>query len=207
MFVSLGSVIEYDIKDHLDAIGIECTDHGLQLSSLAVVFQSRCIACVRREVAHCIVAPVIEKLLSVDHPFIRQFIELEYRHQLDCIDTELLQIRQLFHQSSKGAGMFDLRAFVHCKAADVHFIDDHILKRDMCIFKITPVEHILDHARMIGAVGCRADAPSALTSHSTRVRVKQKSALVEQQTTCRIVRPVHAVGIFEFRDVETEHDH
>ena len=69
------------------------------------------------------------------------------------------------------------------------------------------VEHILDHARMIGAVGCRADAPSALTSHSTRVRVKQKSALVEQQTTCRIVRPVHTVGIFEFRDVETEHDH
>ena len=93
MFVSLGSVIEYDIKDHFDAIGIERADHGLQLSSLAVVFQSRCIACVWREVAHRVVAPVIEKLLSVDHPFIRQFIELEYRHQFDCIDAEFFQIR------------------------------------------------------------------------------------------------------------------
>ena len=89
----------------------------------------------------------------------------------------------------------------------MQLVDHHILKRDVDICEIRPVEHILHHARVVGRVRGRALAPAALAGHRTSIWVEQIFGLVKQQAARGVIRPIHAIGIFKLRDVQPEYDH
>ena len=207
VFVALGGVVENNVQNDLNPVGVQRAYQGFELGSLVVVLDSCRIAGIRRKIADRIVAPVIDELPAVNHALVCQFVELENRHQLNCVNAQFLEVRQFLHQAGKRAGVLHVRAFVHGKSAHVHFVNHHVLKRHVCVLEIAPIEHIFDHTRMVGAVLGRTHAPAALAGHSACIRVEQEFLLVEQQAACRVIRAVHAVGVFKLGDVEIEHDH
>src|SRR3972149_2657938 len=88
----------------------------------------------RREKSNRAVAPVIRQRWSRI-----LFIELLNRQQLDCGDTEALQVWNLFDQSRIGAAPMRLQAGTRmaCEAADVQLIDRgptiEIARRDIVL--------------------------------------------------------------------------
>src|SRR5262245_52040726 len=72
-----------------------------------------------------VVPPIVAQPLPgarVDAAVFR-LVELENRQKLHAIDAQLFQIRNLFPQAGKSAGMLDARRGTLREAADVHLVN------------------------------------------------------------------------------------
>ena len=76
-FISLCSVVKYNIQDNFDAVCMKLADQSLEFCSFTVVFIGRRIATVRREETDRIVSPAFQKLCSVYGSCIHGFIKFK----------------------------------------------------------------------------------------------------------------------------------
>ena len=82
-------MVKHDIQNHFDSIIMKSLDQIFEFISFLVIFLKRIIAGIRIKEADCIIAPVLDQAFSVYIAGVNGFIELENRHQLNCIDAKL----------------------------------------------------------------------------------------------------------------------
>ena len=152
VFIALGSVIEHNIQNHINAVVVQGFDQFLEFPALLVIFHGRGVTGVWGEETDRIVAPVVQQLVIVQQPCIAHLIKLKDRHQLHGIDAELLQVWDLFFQPPEGAGMFYTGGIIFGKASDVGLIDDHIFHGDLRLAFPSPVEIIAHNARPVAVL-------------------------------------------------------
>ncbi len=130
------------------------------------------IAGVGSEEAHGVVAPVVEELLSLKGAVTAGLVELENRHKLYSVYSQLFKIGYLLAYAGEGSAVFNAGAFVHRKASDVELVDNKLLKRNGLGFKVAPVVIAYNHSRLVNALILLVNAPSALTCNSLGVGVE-----------------------------------
>ena len=86
---------------------------------------------VGREEADGIIAPVVQKFSSIHYPPVAQLVKFEDGHQLDGIDPQVLQIRDLLSDSLKGSRRAD-PGIHHGKSPDMHLSLIHIYPVACC---------------------------------------------------------------------------
>ena len=85
-FIPFSRMVEHNVQDHVDLIVVQRFDQPLQLHSLAVIFDAGGVACIRREEADRIIAPVIEQFIIIDQPCVAHLVKFKDRHQLHRIN-------------------------------------------------------------------------------------------------------------------------
>ena len=190
LFVTLGGVVEHDVEDDLDAVGLEVADELFQLGALAVMAVVGFIAGVGSEEADRVVAPVVIELFAVEVAVGAHFVEFEDRHQLNRVDAQLLEVRDLLADALEGTAVADARGEVLRKAAHMQLIDDQLLHRDARRLEVAPVVVVEHDARLIDAGVGLTHAPAALTRDRLCVGVEHIHILVENQSLFGIVRSV-----------------
>ena len=60
-----------------------------------------------------------------------KLVELMDWHQLDAVDTQFLQIRNLFYDTGKRSLMLHARGSTACEVTHMHLIDDEVV--DGCL--------------------------------------------------------------------------
>ena len=91
------------------------------------------------------------------------------------------------------------------KAPDMQLINDQIAQLPPGLGHAPPVEHIPYHSGMIMLFLMLS--PDALSRHRPGIRVQQDGVFIKAQPLLRLPRPVDAVGIFKFTDIQAEDDH
>ena len=205
LFISLCSVVKYNIQDNFDAICMKFADQSLELCSLAVVFIGRRIAAVRCEETDRIIPPAFQKLCSVYSSCIHGFIELKNRHQFYCVDSEFFEVGDFFHKPGKGSSVLYTGGRMVSKISYMKFIDDQVTEFFFGLRDITPVKGILYNSCMVGVIP--ADSPGSLTGNGSGVRIQKDVVLVKKESLFWTVRTVHAIGILEFFDIKSVDDH
>ena len=178
----------------------------LELVALMIVFIGCGIAGIRRKEADRVIAPVVHQRFAVVLTHIAGLVKFEDRHQLNGVDTELLEVRNFFHYARKGAREPDAGGRMTGKAAHMHLINDQIGHRNMRLDTGAPVKIMANHTRTV-RISALAGAPDALTGNRLGIRIKQQIFPVEQIAFLRIVRSVDPIGIFNIFNVQTEYDH
>ena len=83
-------MIKYHVQYHFDPIVVELPNQLLKLCSLPVVLIGRDIVGIGRKKTNGIVAPVIQKPMTVLFSGIHGLIKGKDGHQFHCIDSKLL---------------------------------------------------------------------------------------------------------------------
>ena len=190
--VALGGVVEHNVENNLNAIGFEVANQLLELGALAVVLVTvnGFVAGIRRKKADSVVAPVIIELLALKGAVRAHFVKLKNRHQLNGVDSQLLEVGNLFADTGKGAAVLNAGALVHRKASDVKLINNQFLKRNRGRLKVAPVVVLKHHARLVDALILLRLAPAALTGDRLGVGVEDIFCLVKHQTLFGVVGTV-----------------
>ena len=165
------------------------------------------VAGVRRKKADGVITPVIVELLALKGAVRAHFVKLKNRHQLNGVDSQLLEVGNLFADTGKGAAVLNAGALVHRKASDVKLINNQFLKRNRGRLKVAPVVVLKHHARLVDALILLRLAPAALTGDRLGVGVEDIFCLVKHQTLFGVVGTVDRVGVFKLVDLQTEYDH
>ena len=141
------------------------------------MFHHRGITGIGRKKTDCIIAPVIIQALSVYHSGAFHLIKLKNRHQLDCIHSQILQIRDLLAQSliSAFCPRCNTRWCIFCKSPHMHLINNKILKRMLRRTDISPVKVVFHNPCVINKIrsAFRALSPVTLSRYCPRIRIKQ----------------------------------
>ena len=198
-------MIEYHVQDNLDSVLMQGFYQLLQFRPLPVILYRRCIAGVGREEADGIIAPVVQKFSSIHYPPVAQLVKFEDGHQLDGIDPQVLQIRDLLSDSLKGSRRAD-PGIHHGKSPDMHLVDDQFFHWNLGPYFRAPVEIVPHHP---GPVSVIADLPSpgTLSGHCLGVRIQKNILLVKEEALLWIIRPIQPVCIFEFLHIQAEYHH
>ena len=154
--VALGSVVEDDVEDHLDAGSVESPHHLLEFSDLAARLLSRRVPAVGGEEGHRVVAPVVELLGPGSVGQLGW--KLVHRHEFHGGHAQRLEVRDLFDHAQIGARMADAAGRAGREAADVHFVDHGVGQSAPQVPVPLPVERVVDHhalRRPDDAVGAR----------------------------------------------------
>src|SRR6185437_5070027 len=90
------------------------------------------------------VTPIVVQRLAGDRVVGAALRGIEFLHgqQLDCSNSEVLQIRNLFDESAEGARKLHLGTRVRGQAADVSLINDGLVPRVPRRSVIAPVESL-----------------------------------------------------------------
>lgn len=88
--VAFGGVVVHNVQDDFDSRGVQRTDHGFEVLDLLAGVALGAVAVVGREETNGVVAPVVVQALVLQDAVVD---ELVHRHQFDCGDPELLQVR------------------------------------------------------------------------------------------------------------------
>ena len=88
---------------------MQVLDERFEFVDLHTEFAGGCITGLGSEEAHLAVAPIIQQLLPCFrvHAAVFELIELEDGHQLDAIDTKLLQVGDFLANAGEGARVLD----------------------------------------------------------------------------------------------------
>ena len=114
--VALTRVVINNVEHYGDSCFVKSLDHFFEFEMLPIVIARTPILGMRREKVQRHVTPII--------PFVR--VALKYRHQFDNRYPELLQIRNLVHQSGVGAGTRRMYARIRVfrEAPYMELVDD-----------------------------------------------------------------------------------
>src|SRR4029453_17787877 len=122
-------MIEDHVEKDLKAIVMQVLDERFEFVDLHTKFAGSGITSFGSKEAHLAVAPIIQQLLPCFRvqAAVFELIELEDGHQLDAIDTKLLQVGDFLAKSGKGTWVLNPRGRMLCKPANVHLVDNHVL--------------------------------------------------------------------------------
>ena len=107
LFVALRGMVEYNVQDDFNTVGMKLTNQRLKLSALLVVLIGCSIAAVRCKESDCIVAPAFEKLFAVNSTGIHGFVKFKDRHEFYRVDSEFFKVWDFFHQAGKSTSVSD----------------------------------------------------------------------------------------------------
>src|SRR6185437_9037805 len=116
---TFSSVVVHYIENYLDTGLVKGLHHVTELVQASQRITSGGVPTVRRKKGHRTIAPVVLqtrwRILSV---------ELENRHQLDCGDSQILQVRNLLDQPRIRASFLlgDAGVCIPRESGNVHFI-------------------------------------------------------------------------------------
>ena len=198
-------MIKHDIQNDFDIVVVKRFNEFTKFSTLAVEFNGGCIACVWRKKADGIVSPVFQKTFSVYFADIHALIKFEDRHELNSVDSELLEIGNLFFQSCISAFVLDTGGGVACKAPYMQLIDDELTHFPRGLSGIAPVKYIFYDSRMV--MLWLFNAPDILTGDSSCVWIEQDCIFIKKKSPGGIVWTIDAIGVFKFTDVQTVNNH
>ena len=119
LFVALRGMVEYNVQDDFNTVGMKLTNQRLKLSALLVVFIGCRIAAVRCKESDCIVAPAFEKLFAVNSTGIHGFVKFKDRHEFYRVDPEFFKVWDFFHQAGKSTSVSDTRRRMMCKITNM----------------------------------------------------------------------------------------
>jgi hypothetical protein len=138
-----------------------------------------------------------------------ELVELEDRQQLDAVDAELFQIRDLLAHAGEGAGVLHARGLALREAAHVHLVDHQLLARQLERPVVLPVEVLRDEPGPVAVpiAGVGREAPDLSAAHRARHRVEQHLGLVEALPLLRVRRPIHPIAVLDVLEVEIHHRH
>ena len=187
LLVAFGRVVEDDVENHLDAVGMQFADHLLELPHLVARRGAFHVAAVGREEGHRVVAPIVRSFaLGTVALLGGKFVD---RHQLDRRDAKRFQVRDLLDNTLVGARMIHLARGALSEAANVHLVDDRLGERALKMAIATPIEVVVDH----DALGRASDAVVAWQESArqcSRVRIDQSRVGDEALSIFRIEWPV-----------------
>ncbi len=126
VLISLRRVIKDYIQNHFNPVFVKLPDKLLKLRSLPVVLFGRDIVGIRGKKSNGIIPPVVKEPVAVLLPGIHGLVKCKNRHQLYCVDSQLLQIRNLLFQTGKGPPMLHSRGGMLGKAPYMKLIDNQI---------------------------------------------------------------------------------
>ena len=205
--IAFGGMIEHYVQDHVDLVVVERFYEFFQLHPFPVVFDPGGVTCIRGEETDRIVPPVIQKVVAVDVPHVPHLVKFKYRHQLDRVDPQLLQIGDLFFQSAEGSGVIDLCGRRLGESAHMEFVDHQVFHGDRFASLQPPVEVVLYHAGAVAVLGIVCAAPAALAGHGPGIGIQQDLGLIEAEPFFLVIGSVQPVGVLEFFHVQAEDDH
>ena len=93
------------------------------------------------------------------------------------------------------------------KAPHVRLIDHHVLKGYLVVHESAPVKGIFNHTGVIGAARGGAASPDALAGNGLSIGIQEKTGFVKKKPVLRIPGAVHAVGVFDFIDIQMKDNH
>ena len=93
------------------------------------------------------------------------------------------------------------------KSSHMHLINDQILHCMAGLEVFSPVKIIHHNACSVSVLLIRIFPPAALSCHSPCIGIQKRLCLVKKQSFLRYIRAIQSVGILEFRDFQTKHDH
>ena len=205
LLISLCRMVEHHVQNNLDPVLMECPDQLLQLRPFPVELIRRRIAGVRGKKADRIVAPVIQQPPPIHFSGVHGFVKFKNRHQLHRIDAELLQIGNLFLQPGERSLVCHAGRHVAGKAPHMQLVDDQVAQLPPGLRHTPPVKHIPHHPGMVMLFLMLS--PDALARHRPGIGVQKDGVFIKAQPLLRLPRPVDAVGIFKFPDIQAENDH
>src|SRR5262249_15977520 len=123
-------MIEDDIKNDLEAGGVEGADHLAELSDLTVFRAGGGVGGLGSPEGDTVVTPEVAQPLArfgVDEGTV-VLVKFVDRQQLHGGDGEVLEIGDLLRQAPERAGMSDEGTWMDGKATDVQLVDQRILE-------------------------------------------------------------------------------
>ena len=162
-------MVEYHIQYDFYAIFLQIANDLFQFRTFPVMFSVWVVTGIGCEEAHRIV--VVQQLTAFYHAHISCLVKFKNGHQFHRVNTQILEIGNLFPQAGKSTFVRYAGRFIHGKASDVQFIDYKIFHGDNGLFFDSPVEIITDNSGAV-SVFVGGDPPDALPGHSLGVRIQ-----------------------------------
>ena len=107
LFVALSGMVEYNVQDDFNTVGMKLTNQRLKFGTFLVVLIGCRIAAVRCKESDSIVAPAFKKLFIVNSTGIHGFVKFKDRHEFYRVDPEVFKVWDFFHQAGKSTSVFD----------------------------------------------------------------------------------------------------
>ena len=107
LFVALSGMVEYNVQDDFNTVGMKLTNQSLKFGAFLVVLIGCRIAAVRCKESDSIVAPAFKKLFIVNSTGIHGFVKFKDRHEFYRVDPEFFKVWDFFHQAGKSTSVFD----------------------------------------------------------------------------------------------------
>ena len=148
-------------------------------------------------------------IFAVAVPAVFHFIKLKYRHELDTVDTKILEIRNLIYKTCISTLILYTAALMNSKGAHMHFINDELRSRHLQGFVALPVKVLPDKLPAIleGFGRIKLVPPFGSAGYGLCVRIKKNSRLIKEQPLSGIIGTVKAVAVFRSFNLKPEHHH
>src|SRR5205823_536832 len=150
--------------------------------------------------AHLAVPPVIQQQLPRFRvcAAVFELIELKDGHQLQAIDTQLLEVGDFLANGGEGAWVLGARGRVAREAAHVRFVDDEVLDRYFQGTVGAPVEIIKDDAApvLVYVVPVRLPSPDIATTYNFGVRIQENFGRIKPMPLPRVIGALHTEAVF-----------
>ena len=105
--ISFVGVIEHHVQNDFNPGLMQCFHHVPKLIDVRSGCSGNAVSGLRREKPERAVSPEVPERLSVHHTQYIGFIKIANRQKFHCSDSQLLQIRNLFDNCGKCAGILD----------------------------------------------------------------------------------------------------
>ena len=129
--VPFARVVEDGVDDDGDARPVQGLDHVAELADVRPLLGRDAVAGLRGEETDRAVAPIVgQRAAAVGlHPQHFLAVVFHHRQQFHGVDSQLLEIRNLFDDRRERAGMFDARGRMPREPAHVHLVDHQFVHR------------------------------------------------------------------------------
>ena len=209
--VAFSGVVKHHVQKHLNTGPVQLLDEVLELIGLHAQFAGCRIAGLGGEEANRAVSPVLHKHLTgcFADPTVLELVELIDRQQLDAIDTQLFQVRDLLAQAGKRAGELHTRRRMLGEPAHMRLVDHEILGRNLQRLVAFPIEVVEQEARavLVDVIPVRLLAPHVAPAEGLGIGIAQDLGRVKAIAGSWIERPIHAIAILNILVVKAKNYH
>ena len=190
---------------------MQLPDHSLELVNLHPEL-SRCGKTrLGRKKAKVAVTPIIVESLARyrRNSRVLELVKLVDRHELNAIDTKVLDVRNLVPKCGKGTGMFVLSRRMRGKSPNMHLVDDQIFHGDFQGFVVLPVKVIIENTGtvLVLFIPVRGNSPLVPSPDHSGVRIHKVFCLVEAMPFMGIERTIHAIRIIDVLEIKLKDNH
>ena len=147
------------------------TNQFFEFLALCSIHMGGRIARIRGKEANRIVSPVLQQRLSIDLSRVEHLIKLKDRHQLNRIDSKVLEIRDFFPETLKRSRMTYTGRMMAREATHMKLINHQIAHISGGLRHLTPVKGILYHSGPV--VTFQLLSPGTFSDYRSCIRIQQ----------------------------------